>query len=793
MRVPYSWLREWVAVPWPPAEVGSRLTMAGFELEALEPAAPEFSGVIVAEILEASRHPQADKLQVCRVSTGSGAPVQIVCGAPNARAGLKSALATVGAKLPGMDIKAAKLRGVESMGMLCSAKELGLADSSNGIVELPADAPVGTPLREYLGLDDTIIELSVTANRGDAMSVIGIAREVAALSGVPLTGPKIGTVSAAIDATFPVTLEAKTGCPKFVGRVIRGVNNRAVTPLWMRERLRRAGVRSISPIVDVTNYMMLELGQPMHSYDLAKLNDEIVVRFGKPDEPVTLLDGSTVTTGPDVLLITDRAGPVGVAGIMGGQRTSVSADTTDVFLEVAYFAPEVIRGRARRWNMATDASQRYERGVDPALQERAVERATELMLAIAGGRAGPAIVTQAAEYLPKRAPVTLRKSQLARLLGTEIEPERVTATLRSLGMQVETTPSGWTATPPSHRFDITIEADLIEEVARIVGFDSIPEQDALVAQQFRPLPEEQPPDRAIYETLTARGYYEAITYAFVDPAEQKRLFPDREGLALANAIAADLSVMRVSLWPGLLRVTRENQRRQQDRIRLFERGTRFASERGTVREIDTLSGVAYGPRLPEQWGLTKESRAPADFFDVKADVEALLAGTGAPSEFTFEAESLSCLHPGRAARIRRNGKDAGWIGELHPTVVREMDFTYTPVLFELDIEALAVVRPAFAEISRFPAVRRDLAVVVDDGVPLSALRERVVSSASKLLRHLRVFDVYRGPGVEPGRKSVALGLIFQDITRTLTDEDADRAVASVMADLRVSLNAKIRE
>ncbi|HVY83420.1 MAG TPA: phenylalanine--tRNA ligase subunit beta [Steroidobacteraceae bacterium] len=793
MRVPYSWLREWVPVPWPAAEVGSRLTMAGFELEALEPAAPEFSGVVVAEILEASRHPQADKLQVCRVSTGSGAPVQIVCGAPNARAGLKSALATVGAKLPGMDIKAAKLRGVESMGMLCSAKELGLADSSSGILELPADAPVGMPLREYLGLDDTIIELSVTANRGDAMSVIGVAREVAALSGVPLAGPKSSSVSAAIDATFPVTLDAKTGCPKFVGRVIRGVNNRAVTPLWMRERLRRAGVRSISPIVDVTNYVMLELGQPMHAYDRAKLNDEIIVRFGKPDEPVTLLDGSTVTAGPDVLLITDRAGPVGVAGIMGGQRTSVSAETTDVFLEVAYFAPEAIRGRARRWNMATDASQRYERGVDPALQERAVERATELMLAIAGGRAGPAIVTQAAEYLPQRAPVTLRKSQLARLLGTEIEPERVTATLRSLGMQVETTPTGWTATPPSHRFDITIEADLIEEVARIVGFDSIPEQDALVAQQFRPLPEEHAPDRAVYETLTARGYYEAITYAFVDPAEQKRLFPDREGLALANAIAADLSVMRVSLWPGLLRVTRENQRRQQDRIRLFERGTRFASERGTVREIDTLSGVAYGPRLPEQWGLSKEARSPADFFDVKADVEALLAGTGAPSEFTFEADSLSCLHPGRAARIRRGGKDAGWIGELHPTLVREMDLTYPPVLFELDIEALAVVRPAFAEISRFPAVRRDLALVVDEGVPLSALRERVVSSASKLLRHLRVFDVYRGPGLEPGRKSVALGLIFQDITRTLTDEDADRAVASVVADLRVSLNAKIRE
>jgi phenylalanyl-tRNA synthetase beta chain len=727
------------------------------------------------------------------VSTGSGEPVQIVCGAPNARAGLKSALATVGAKLPGMDIKAAKLRGVESMGMLASAKELGLADSSNGILELPPDAPLGKPLREYLGLDDMIIELSVTANRGDAMSVIGIAREVAALSGLPLTGPKTGAVSAAIKDTFPVSLDAKAGCPKFVGRVIRGVNNRAVTPLWMRERLRRAGVRSISPIVDVTNYVMLELGQPMHSYDLAKLKGEIIVRFGKPDEPATLLDGNTVKTGSDVLLITDRDGPVGVAGIMGGQRTSVSADTTDVFLEVAYFAPEAIRGRSRRWNMATDASQRYERGVDPAVQERACERATELMIAIAGGKAGPVTVTQAAEFLPKRAPVSLRKSQLARLLGTSIEPERVTATLKGLGMQVETTASGWTATPPSHRFDITIEADLIEEVARIVGFDSIPEQDARVAQQFRTLPEEQPSDRAIYETLTSRGYYEAITYAFVDPSLQKRLFPDRDGLALANAISADLSVMRVSLWPGLLRVTLENQRRQQDRIRMFERGTRFASERGTVREIDTLSGVAYGARLPEQWGLSKDARGPADFFDVKADVEALLAGTGAPSEFTFEPDAISCLHPGRAARIRRNGKEAGWIGELHPTLVRELDFTYTPVLFEIDIESLAVVRPAFAEISRFPAVRRDLAVVVDEGVPLSALRERVVSSASKLLRHIRVFDVYRGPGVETGRKSVALGLIFQDITRTLTDEDADRAVASVVADLRVSLNAKIRE
>ncbi|MBX5461748.1 MAG: phenylalanine--tRNA ligase subunit beta [Steroidobacteraceae bacterium] len=794
MRVPYSWLCEWVAVPWEARELGNRLTLSGFELEALEPAAPDFSGVIVAEILEATKHPQADKLQVCRVSTGSGEPVQIVCGASNARAGLKSALATVGARLPGgVHIKAAKLRGVESQGMLASARELGLADGSSGIVELPADAPVGRSLREYLGLDEAVLEFSVTANRGDAMSILGIAREVAALSGRPVTGPQSPPVSVSVQDTFPVTLEAKSACPKFVGRVIRGVNNRAVTPLWMRERLRRCGVRSISPVVDVTNYVLLELGQPMHAYDLRKLRDGIVVRHARAGESITLLDGRTVTAEPDVLFITDGEGPVGAAGIMGGERTSVSEDTTDVFLEVAYFAPNAIRGRARRWNLATDASQRYERGVDPGLQERAAERATEFILAIAGGQAGPLTLSLSGEHVPQRPTVALRRTQLARLLGTTIDPERVTSTLTALGMQVTTTDAGWGVTPPSHRFDITIEADLIEEVARIIGFDAIPEVDALVPQQFSTLPEQRPADRALYETLTARGYYEAITYSFVDPARQKRLFPEREGLALSNPISADLSVMRVSLWPGLLHVTLENQRRQQTRIRLFERGTRFATANGVVQEIDTLAGVACGARLPEQWGVSKDSRAPVDFFDVKADVEALLAGTGAFSEFTFEPDALSCLHPGRCARIRRNGREVGWMGELHPTLVREMDFTYPPVLFELDVEGLAVTRPAFQDISRFPSVRRDLAVVVDEGVPLSALRERVGLAAPSLLRHILVFDVYRGPGVEPGRKSVALGLIFQDITRTLTDEDADRAVASIVSELRVSLNARIRE
>jgi phenylalanyl-tRNA synthetase beta chain len=804
MRIPYSWLAEWVRVPWSAQELGSRLTMAGLELEALEPAAPMFTGVGVAEILSAEKHPQADKLRVCRVSTGQGEPLQIVCGASNARAGLKTALAVVGAKLPGgLEIKAAKLRGTESAGMLCSAKELGLADASSGILELPSDAPVGKPLREYLELDDAVLELNITPNRGDAMSVIGVAREVAALSGGKLTGPagRSGQAShGALGDTFAVHLDAPSGCPKFVGRVIRGVSNTAATPMWMRERLRRAGVRSISPVVDVTNYVMLELGQPMHAYDLAKLNGEIHARFARAGETITLLDGKTVEVQPDVLLITDVAGPVGIAGVMGGQRTAVSAETTDIFFEAAYFAPDAVAGRGLRWGLTTDASQRFERGVDPSQQTRAVERATELLLEIAGGQAGPVAVRQSDEHLPARAVVTLRRRQLARLLGLGFDDTRVRASLEGLQMGVEPTNEGWRVTPPAHRFDIAIEADLIEEVARIVGYQAIPEADARVAQHFGSLPSAQPPEQALLETLALRGYHEAITYAFVDPQLQTRLFPDVTGIALANPIASDLSVMRVSLWPGLLKAALENQRRQQDRVRLFEHGARFLATEGgggavgATREVDTLAGIACGHRLPEQWGLPRDMREPVDFFDVKGDVAALLAATGAAAEFTFEPGALSCLHPGRAARVRRKGEPVGWLGELHPSLVKALEFTYPPVVFELDAEvALRVERPAYGEVSRFPQVRRDLAVVLDESVALSNLTERVTFTASSLLRDLRVFDVYRGPGVEAGRKSVALGLIFQDISRTLTEDDVATIMAAVVADLRVSLNAKIRE
>ena len=856
MRVPYSWLADWVDVPWSARELGSRLTMAGFELDALEPAAPEFTQVVVAEIISAERHPQADKLQVCRVSTGQGGEtLQIVCGASNARAGLKTALAMVGASLPGgLEIKAAKLRGAESFGMLCSAKELGLAETSNGIVEFAADAPVGTPVRDYLELNDSVLELNVTANRGDAMSIIGIAREVAALaekklkepqspvaSGPPdraLTGEAVvisgGTRSAAASAAsgdrFPVSLDAPAACPTFAGCVIRGVNNKATTPLRIRERLRRAGVRSISPVVDVTNYVMLELGQPMHAYDLNKLQGEIRVRLAHAGEKITLLDGKTIEASPDVLFITDKGGPVGLAGIMGGERTSVSADTTDVFFEVAYFAPDAIVGRARRWGLLTDAVQRYERGIDPTQQRRAMERALGLLTSIAGGIPGPVTVTQSQEHQPKRAPVVLRRSRLERLLGVSIDDARVKRTLEALQMRVETTGQGWEATPPAYRFDITIEADLIEEVARIVGFEQIPEADALVPQQFRGAPEEVPLEHTVLETMAMRGYQEAINYAFVDPALQSKLFPDRVGLALSNAIASDMSVMRVSLWPGLLRAALENQRRQADRVRLFEHGARFevtagVTERlarespvGTTREVDTLAGISCGPRLPEQWGVPRDFRGAADFYDVKSDLEALFVATGAEKSFVLEPAALSCLHPGRAARVLRDGREVGFIGELHPSLVRELDFTYSPVLFELELGgtlsgfavqtsapaqqnaaasdfavALRVEKPQHREISRFPQVRRDIAVVVDESVALSALADRVLSSASTLLQSLRVFDVYRGSGIESGRKSVALGLIFQDISRTLTDDDVERLMASIVADLRESLNAKIRE
>lgn len=793
MKVSLAWLGEWVRVGVDAPTLGSRLTLAGFELENIAPAAPPFSGVLVAEILAAEPHPQADKLQLCRVSVGQGAPLQIVCGARNARAGLKCALAVVGASLPGdLRIKAAKLRGVESSGMLCSARELGLAETSEGILELPPDAPVGRDLREWLGLDDAILELNVTPNRGDAMSMLGVAREVAAILGEDrtLSGPALAAVPAASTELRVVHLDWPEAAPRFVGRVIRGVDNTRPSPLWLRERLRRAGQRSISPIVDVTNYVLLELGQPMHAYDLAKLSGDVRARAARDGEQLVLLDGNKIELAADQLVIADAEGVLGLAGIMGGARTAVGAATTDVFFESAWFSPRAIAGRARRHGLHTDASQRFERGVDPEGQARALERATALLLAIAGGVPGPTHVVEHPSQLPASGSIKLRRSRLELLLGMAPTETAVEVHLRALGMQVSAVADGWQVTPPAFRFDIEQEVDLIEEIARLQGFDAIDALPLLAAQRIAAPPSSLPDEWRVLELLAARGYHEAINFAFVDPALQTRLFPDVHGLALANPIASDLAVMRVSLWPGLLRAAGENQRRQQDRVRLIERGIVFLVDGAHTREVDMLAGIACGTRAPEQWGSAKSA---VDFHDVKADVEALLASAGVGVRIEFVASSLPCLHPGRAARIVRDGQAVGWLGELHPGLVRTLDLTYPPVLFELEYAALVAKKPQLREVSRFPQVRRDLAIVVDEGTPLSAIRERVTLVASSLLRDLPVFDVYRGAGVETGRKSVALGLILQDNSRTLTDDDADRIVTAIVADLAETLKAKIRE
>ena len=791
MKLPLSWLKHWVAIDLPPAELASRLTLAGFEVEGCVPAAPPFTGVVVAEITSVAPHPQADKLKVCTVATSHGA-LQIVCGAANARAGLKVALAEVGALLPGdLRIKAAKLRGVESSGMLCSARELGRSVASEGILELPADAPLGTNLRDYLDLDDAILEVSVYPNRGDAMSVRGLAREVAALLAVPVTGPKLAACAAESPAVHPVQIAAPDGAPRFVSRVLEGIDNTRPTPAWMQERLRRSGLRPISAVVDVTNFVMLELGQPMHAYERARLDGAISVRWARDAEGLELLDGRTISLQPDVLVIADGARAIGLAGIMGGAGTSITEGATAIVLEVAYFAPEAIVGRARRYGLQTDASQRFERGVDPAAQETAIERATELILEICGGRAGPTQVHADPAASGPRLSLILRRANLARLVGMRLPDAEVEAALRALAMRVEPVDGGWRVTPPTWRFDVAIEPDLVEEVIRIVGYDRVPETPALYPQRFRKRSESVVDERVVLDTLVGRGYQEAIHYAFVDPVLQGRLFPEQLPLRLANPIAADLSVMRVSLWPGLLKGAIENLRRQQERVRLFEVGAVFTRGANGLVESRHIAGVAFGSRLPEQWGSARDS---SDFHDVKADVLSLLDLSNAPEEFEFLPENMACLHPGRAARVRRNGQDVGVLGELHPALVRELDLPSAPLLFELDWgAALREILPKFSVVSRFPQVRRDLSVTLPESTSFRALKDRVTVAAGSLLREIRVFDVYQGPGIESGRKSIAFGLIFQDNNRTLKDDEADRLVAGIAADLLANLDAKIRE
>ncbi|MEO6080674.1 MAG: phenylalanine--tRNA ligase subunit beta [Steroidobacteraceae bacterium] len=791
MKLPLSWLAEWVDFPWDAPELARRLTASGFEVEGVESAAPAFSGVVVAEILSIAAHPEADKLRICQVNAGS-TPLQIVCGAANARAGIKVPLAQVGAVLPGdLTIKAAKLRGVESAGMLCSAKELGIATTSSGLLELPADAPVGTSVRDYLALDDAVLELKVYPNRGDSMSVLGVAREIAALSGTALKTPAAASIKTSAGHAVAAVVQAPDAAPRFLTRRITGLNNRVATPLWMQERLRRAGLRSINPVVDVTNFVLIELGQPMHAYDVQHLMGALTVRMALAGEKLQLLDERTVELTPDVLLIADDSGPIGMAGVMGGQGTSITVDATEVLLEVAFFTPDAIAGRGRSYGIQTDASQRFERGVDPEGQTAAMQRATALLLTLCGGEASAVAEVVHAPALPARDPVMLRRQRLAMLTGADIADVRVQRCLSALGMQVAPHLHGWMVTPPSWRFDIAIEADLVEEVLRIVGFDAVQEAPKRLPQRFARRSEALIDERALLDTLIARGYQEAITYAFVDPVLQDSLFPAQQALRLANPIAADLAVMRVSLWPGLLKVAMENLSRQQDRVRLFERGTVFLREGGAVREVLRVAGIAFGPRAPEQWATGRE---PVDFFDIKADFTALLTLAGAGTHFQWQPGSLPCLHPGRSACVLRDGKEIGWLGELHPSLAGELGLAGPCMLFELDIwPALQARLPALTAVSRFPQVRRDLSITVPADTPLSAILSRVSVAAGSQLRDLRVFDLYQGAGIEPTRKSVALGLIFQDNTRTLKDDEADALMASVAADLGAHVDAKIRK
>jgi phenylalanyl-tRNA synthetase beta chain len=786
MKVSCQWLREWVDAGEDVPALAHALTMAGLEVEGIARVGPALAGVVVGEVRSAERHPDADKLRVCRVFDGRQ-ELQIVCGAPNVRVGMKAPLAQVGAKLPnGTQIKQAKLRGVESAGMLCSARELGLSEESAGLFDLPSELPAGQDLTAALALDDSILEINLTPNRGDCMSVAGVAREVAAIRSRPLHPPADRRIDVAVDDTFPVRLEGGEGCPKFVGRIIRGLRPGAQAPFWIQERLRRSGIRPISAAVDVTNYVMLELGQPMHAYDLHKLTGAVVVRFAKAGEKLQLLDGRTVELTPDVLTIADERAIIGMAGVMGGELSGIGDATADVFLEVAFFNPGTIAGRGRRYGLVTDASQRFERGVDPLLQERAIERATQLLIECAGGRAGPVVVTRT-DDTPSSAAIRLRHARAQHVLGAKIAAETVVDCLRRLGMTVESAEpqaTAWSVRPPSWRFDLRIEEDLIEEVARLHGFDNIPERHADVVEEMVPWTENRVRNERAADLLVDRGYQEAITYSFTDAALQSVLFPDVSQLALANPISAELGAMRVSLWPGLLQAVRDNQRRQQTRVRLFEIGRRFDGG-----ETEVIAGVAAGFALPEQWDIGNRT---VDFFDVKADVEALLALSG--ELHTFIAETHPALHPGQSARIWRGDRAVGWLGALHPEHVKRLDLTYPVIAFELETAGgLAAKVPQYREISRFPAIRRDVAAVVDEAVQTETIKSVVTSSAGHLLTELTVLSVYRGQQIEKGKKSIALALNLQDTSRTLTDADADAIVAGVVDALRHRAGATIRD
>lgn len=793
MKFSEKWLREWVNPPLSTDDLVSQITMAGLEVDGVEPVADKLSQVVVGEIVDTKPHPNADKLQVCLVSKGDET-VQVVCGAPNARVGLKVPFALVGAKLDDFKIKKAKLRGVESFGMLCSERELGLSDQHEGLMELPADAPLGSDINDYLGLEDVVIEVDLTPNRSDCLGMVGIAREVGLMNNLDVCSPEISAVPEVISDKVAVNLAAGTHCPRFVGRVLKGVNLSVQSPLWLVEKLRRSGIRAIDPVVDVTNYVMLELNQPMHAYDYDKLTGDITVRAAKPAETLTLLNGSQIALAEGSLLITDDSGPIGLAGIMGGASTAVSDSTQDIYLEAAFFAPIAIAGRARGYGLHTDAGHRFERGVDYNGQVTAIERATQLIASIAGGVAGPVVDTVNEAELPSVNRVRLRAARVERVLGMAIDAADIENILKRLEFIFEADQSSdgaaWWVDSPSHRFDITIEADLIEEISRIIGYDALPVTRPVAKVAMIPQSERVKTVGVLKQSLVSRGYAEAITYSFVDSGLQSLLAPMDQAVALKNPLSSEMNVMRASLLPGLLSAVAHNQNRQQLDIRLFEVGMVFRNNEkamtlDNIHQHQKIAMVITGRRFPERWSHEGHN---VDFFDLKGDLQGLIG-----DRLMFDAAAIPGLQAGQSAMLSVAGQTIGFMGLLEPGSTKAFQLKAPVFVAELDL-ALAQARlvPDVLEISKYPEVRRDIAILVARNVTAQALRQDIEASAGIGLINLKLFDVYMGEGIDPDKKSVGLGLTFQHPSRTLTDDEVNTAMAEVVSSLSRRFEAELR-
>lgn len=795
MKFSEKWVREWVNPAISTQALADQLSMAGLEVDGIDPVAGEFSGVVVGEVVECGQHPDADKLQVTKINIGSDELLDIVCGAPNCRQGIKVAVATVGAVLPGnFKIKKAKLRGHPSFGMLCSLSELGISEDHDGILELPSDAPIGQDIRDYLQLNDFSIEVDLTPNRADCLGIRGIAREIGVLNQVEVCKPQIDVVESTHNESRQIVLDAPEACPRYLGRVIRNINLSVSSPIWMQEKLRRSGVRSIDPVVDVTNYVLLELGHPMHAFDNDKLEGNVVVRMAAQGEKLTLLDGNQVELLDNTLLIADDNKALAMAGIFGGLDSGVTAQSENIFLESAFFAPDAIMGKARQYGLHTDASHRYERGVDPQLQRVAMERATQLLLDIVGGEAGPIVEGVEEDTIPKAADVTLRRERLNRVLGIHIETEKVTDILQRLGLEVDVRGDNWVTKVPTYRFDINIEEDLIEEIARVYGYNNIPEVAPTAKLKMSVHKEQNLGLDGLKLSLVNREYQEAITYSFVDPKIQMQLFDGIQGLILPNPISVDMSAMRINLWTGLLQAVSNNQKRQQSRVRLFETGLRFVpdnSQPTSVRQEQVIAGVIAGNRSDEHWD--KEDNV-VDFFDLKADVEALLSVTAQSDQFRFEKASHSALHPGQTAAVYLNDTLVGMLGAIHPKFEKLLGLNGRTFVFELQIEAMGLKKlPVAKEISKFPANRRDIAIVVEEDKVVGEILSYIEKFGENQLVGLNLFDVYRGKGIEAGYKSLAISLTLQDTTRTLEESDIQAVVDGILSQLSERFGASLRD